>query len=118
MNRLSFSKEDRLLNRSQFLGLSKDGKRVHAKHFLTIYRENRCERSRLGITVSKKVGRSVERNRIKRLIREYFRQNRDKLPGTFDLNIIAKKGAADLSSRQVDQSLEGLFRKISLEFSE
>jgi RNase P protein component len=44
--------------------------------------------------------------------------NRDKLPGTLDLNIIAKKGAADLPSWQVNQTLESLLRKISLDFSE
>ena len=118
MSRFSFSKEDRLLNRSHFLRLAKDGRRVHAKHFLITYCGNRSERSRLGVTVSKKVGKAVKRNRIKRLVREYFRLHRDKLPGTVDLNIIAKKGAADLPSRQVNQSLEGLFRKLSLDFSE
>lgn len=118
MSRFSFRKEDRLLNRSHFLRLAKDGKRIHANHFLVIYAGNRFERSRLGSTVSKKVGKAVKRNRIKRLVREYFRLNRDKLPGTLDLNIIAKKGAADLPSWQVNQTLESLFRKISLDFSE
>lgn len=118
MTAFSFGKEDRILKRPRFLVLTKTGRRVHAKHFLVTYRRNRCEHSRLGVTVSKKVGKAVSRNRIKRLVREFFRINRTCLCGTYDLNIIAKKGAADLPSRQVNQELEGLFHKISLDFSE
>jgi ribonuclease P protein component len=115
---LAFGKEDRVLKRPEFLRLATNGRRIHVNHFLVAYCENRCERSRLGITVSKKVGKAVARNRIKRIVREFFRLNRTNLPGHYDLNIIAKKGAADLSSRQVNQELEGLFRKISQDCSE
>jgi ribonuclease P protein component len=115
---LSFGKDDRILKRSQFLRLAGNGKRIHVHHFLVTYCENRYDNSRLGITVSKKVGKAVARNRIKRIVREFFRLNRTNLLGHYDLNIVAKKGAADLSSRQVNQALEGLFRKISLDCSE
>ncbi len=52
--------------------------------------------TRLGVTASKKVGGAVQRNRVKRLVREYFRCNYSKLDQLVDISIIAKKGASDL----------------------
>jgi ribonuclease P protein component len=48
---------------------------------------------RLGMAVGKKHGGAVERNRIKRLIREAFRLNRDRLPGSADIVVIPRRGA-------------------------
>ena len=59
---------------------------------------------RLGITVSRKVGNAVTRNHIKRLLREFFRQNKDLFPPA-DYNIIAKQGAARLVFRGLCEEL-------------
>jgi ribonuclease P protein component len=69
--------------------------------------------NRLGITVSKKTGNAVERNRIKRIIREYFRHHKEMVSGPKDINIIAKKGLATLSHQVIIQKLDKLFRKIA-----
>jgi ribonuclease P protein component len=71
-----------------------------------------CGRTRLGITVTKKVGNAVVRNRIKRLCREFFRLNKHKITGHWDINIIAKKQAADLSAKDVFSSLKHIFDRI------
>jgi ribonuclease P protein component len=68
---------------------------------------------RLGVTVGKKVGRAVVRNRIKRLVRERFRLSRALFDDTYEINIIAKTGAAELSSQEITQTLEGIFGEIS-----
>ncbi len=81
-------------------------------HFLVIYTSEQKGKTRVGITVTKKVGNAVTRNRIKRLSREFFRQNRSRLKGTWNINIIAKKNAAHLSGEQVFQSLRALFENI------
>ncbi len=52
------------------------------------------------------------RNRIKRYSREYFRLNRHKLKGYWDINIIAKREATELTSRQTFLSLQELFDRI------
>jgi ribonuclease P protein component len=109
----SFKKAERILKRSDFLRLSKDGKRVHGDHFVIHYNKNSLRNLRLGITVSKKVGSAVIRNRIKRLVREYFRLHKSRIGTTYDMNIIAKSGAAHLPSDNVYQTLEHLFDEIS-----
>ena len=109
----SFTKADRILKRNEFLQLSKLGRKLHNENFIVIYAPGHFGRSRLGITVTKKVGNAVTRNRIKRLVREYFRVNRDLLSGDWDINVIAKKKAADLSSEKIFGSLCNIFERIS-----
>jgi len=111
--RFFFTKADRILKRSEFLQLSKFGKKIQNRHFVTIFAPDRFQRTRLGITVTRKVGNATTRNRIKRFSREYFRLNRHIITGYWDINIIAKNKAADLSSQQAFLSLQNIFDSIS-----
>jgi ribonuclease P protein component len=113
MGLFSFTKADRLLKRAEFLHLSQIGQTAHNSHFVAVFAPGNRNRIRLGITVSKKVGKSVTRTRIKRLIREYFRHNRHGIAGNWDINIIAKRRAADLSSAEAFLSLKHIFDKLS-----
>jgi ribonuclease P protein component len=108
----SFTKADRILKRSDFLRLQRIGKNIQNNHFIASFGPGRYQRSRLGITVTKKVGNAATRNRIKRLSREYFRLNRHKIAGNWDINIIAKKEAAELTADQAFASLQNVFGRI------
>lgn len=108
----SFTKSDRLLKRGEFLRISRFGKRVQNRYFIVAFSQARFEKTRLGITVTKRVGKAVTRNRIKRFVREYFRKSRHEIAGQWDINIIAKKEAAKLSWGEVAQSLQNVFGKI------
>ena len=59
---------------------------------------------RLGLVVTRRLGKAVQRNRVKRLLREFFRRHQTGLPA-FDLVIMAKKGAQALSYHQVEEEL-------------
>lgn len=81
---------DRLRKRFEFRRLRDQGRRVHTRSFVLLVARGRVPHARLGITVSRQVGCAVRRNRIKRLLREAFRQNRELFPRSADLVVIAK----------------------------
>ena len=114
MSNFCLPKKVRLLKRAQFLTLSKQGKKVHTNSFIALVLKETAQNNRIGITVSKKVGNAVARNRIKRIIREYFRHNKENISGPKDISIIAKRGLAALSNGQIIEKLDNLFRKIAM----
>lgn len=113
MSAFSLTKAVRLLKRADFQRLSKYGRTLRRDHFVVAYCRNSLGNPRLGVTVSKKVGCAVIRNRIKRLVREYFRLNKALFDEAYDMNVIARSGAAKLSSQEINQTLERVFREMS-----
>ena len=111
-----FDKSARLRRRSDFADLKERGRRVNTPDFIIVSADSAFECSRLGITVSRKVGNAVARNRVKRLIREFFRNNRE-LFSTADYNIIARSGAVDLGYAAVCQELANGVCKIGQQSS-
>ena len=97
----SFPKRARLTKRSEFLTLALQGSRIHAVHFVILSKANDSGRNRLGITVTTRVGNAVVRNRIKRLVREFFRRETGRISQAQDIVVIAKKGAEKLSLGEV-----------------
>jgi ribonuclease P protein component len=114
LSNFSLPKDVRLLKRPEFLKLSKQGKKIRTGYFIAAVLDGTGKHNRIGITVSKKVGNAVARNRVKRLVREYFRHHKDLVPGIKDINIIARKGLTTLSNRQIIEKLDKLFLKIAL----
>jgi ribonuclease P protein component len=95
----------RLHCRSEYDLAWKRGRKLHCGHFLVIVLQKNCGPTRLGLTVSRKIGGAVARNRIKRLLREYFRLAYDSLPASVDFSIVAKKGAEKLDFEGVAMEL-------------
>jgi ribonuclease P protein component len=109
----TFQKKDRILKRRQFQRLSAVGTRIHSPHFIAVFQPTKVGFSRLGVTVTKRVGGAVTRNRIRRLVREFFRLNRESLRGSYDLNLIAKKEASGSTAGETFATLEHLFKNIA-----
>ena len=111
-----FRKEERLLDGRDFRRVSRRGERFRTQHFVVLARaaidNSPTPRPRLGLTVSRKVGNAVVRNRMKRRLREWFRHHRRQLSNSVDLVIIVRPQGADLAYDQVCKELEGVVRKI------
>ena len=107
-----FPKSKRLRKAAEFARVYA-GKVFAADDFLVMQGlDNDGRETRIGISVSKKVGNAVVRNRWKRLIREGFRMQQARFPGGLDLVVRPRKGAcAELAS--IEASLVSLARRIS-----
>jgi len=111
----SFPKSRRLRKRADYLAVQRGGKTQHCRYFVVVSEQQVKEREsgRLGITVSKKVGNAVARNRVKRVVREFARMshsspdsNRSWLPANVDVVVIAKKQAATAETASLWAALE------------
>jgi len=105
MGFFSFPKNERVLNRKDFVNLNQSGKRYQTAHFTLLLKQNGLGITRLGITVSKKTGNAVKRNKVKRLIREFFRLHKRDFPRGYDIVIAAKRGADGLDFWKITEEL-------------
>lgn len=99
----------RLRKRGEFVALQRDGRRATTAHFVIITRPTNGP-CRLGITTSRKVGGAPARNRIRRLVREFFRRHRPRVLPPRDLLVIARPGAARVSYSDVTDELSRTLR--------
>lgn len=109
MKEFSFKKIERLCKGPEFNEVFRKGERYQTENFLLIIHPNHLERRRLGIVVSKKVGKAVQRNRIKRLLREFFRLNKSQFPDSCDLLFVVKRGLKKVNYSMVYDELQVIF---------
>jgi len=107
-----FGREDRILSARDFRRVSQTGRRAASSSFVVLVSERESAElpSRLGLTVSRKVGGAVARNRIKRRVREWFRWNGRRISGGSDVVVIARRGAGNLSAPILRSELERLLQ--------
>jgi len=97
----SFRKHEHLRRHADFVRVYTRRRRAGDDRMLVYACENNLPYSRLGLSVSRKVGGAVVRNRWKRILREVFRRHRAQLPAGVDLVVVAQPGVvpclADMS---------------------
>ena len=108
-------KANRLKRKEDFQAVFQRGQAVANRQFVCYtLRDSSLTGRRIGVSVSKKVGKAVVRNRVKRLMRESVRSMLDELPEGIDVVVIARVSAKDLDYHKTLQSLRHLFRKANL----
>ena len=103
-----------LKRNSDFKRLYSKGKSAASGCAVVFYRRNGRKENRLGITVSTKLGGAVQRNRIRRRLKEIYRLNESKLAAGYDIVIVARMASRSAEFKQLESSLMSLFAKLHL----
>jgi ribonuclease P protein component len=98
-------KTDKLKSNEDFKEIYRTGKSYANKYLVMYVRKNNTEKNRLGISVSKKVGNSVIRHRITRLIRESYRLSEDSFLSGLDIVIVARVAAKGKDFNDIESAL-------------
>lgn len=109
------NKKNRVKKNKEFQTIFKNGRSMANRQFVIYVLEREDDDElRIGLSVSKKIGNAVTRNRIKRLIRQVFSEEKDRIAKNSDYIIIARKPTAEMSYYEVKSSLNHLFKKMKL----
>ena len=100
---------------SDFRKIYQKGKSLADRNLVIYTMKNRSDNTRIGISISKKVGKAHERNRIRRCIKEAYRLNIDPRVATgYDLVFIARINAADKEYRELEKSLKYICKRANV----
>ena len=96
---------DSLKKNRDFQNVYRNGKSKANKYLVMYVLENQLDSNRLGISVSKKVGNSVIRHHLTRLIRESYRLNKEMFNSGLDIVVIARESAKDRKYKEIESAL-------------
>ena len=113
MAEFGFPKTSRLLNAADYKAVFSNAQfKVSCRHFLVLANYNSSSNARLGLVIAKKnVALAVQRNRIKRQLRDTFRHNR-KLLDKLDLVVLARKDADKLDNKELVDTINSLWQDL------
>lgn len=108
----SFRPEERLRKREEYLRVKREGRRLPCGAFVVNVAVNGRAHHRLGLVVEKRFWKAVQRNRIKRRLREWFRRHKHTIPFPgLDIVVIARPGAEHFSTPHLADLFRECFRK-------
>ncbi|MGO4988567.1 MAG: ribonuclease P protein component [Gallicola sp.] len=102
-------KSIRLRKNREYTVVYKKGRRYWNHQFTMVVKKNNGPGTRVGFSVNKKYGNAVERNRIKRQLREIIRLHYDTMKKGYDIILIPKKNTKELDYHQLEKSVKHLF---------
>lgn len=98
-------KKNRLRNNEDFKKVYENGKNYWNRNLVLYIMKNGLDHWRVGFTVSKKIGNSVVRNRVKRRLKEIYRKNSNKVKEGYDIIIIPKKNVVDIGHKELESAM-------------
>jgi ribonuclease P protein component len=102
----------RVRKRVDYLAIQDGGRKLSGTHYLLFARAGSTRGTRFGLTVSRKVGDAVERNLVKRWLRESYRRMRDEFPAGLDVVVVARPSAAKAGYGPTARELATLARRL------
>lgn len=103
-------KSESLKKNEDFRVIYRTAKSYANKYLIMYVKKNNYDYNRIGISVSKKVGNSVVRHRITRLIRESYRLSEDSILSGLDIIVVARAGAKEKNYSEIESALLHLIR--------
>ncbi len=104
--------ENRIKKRKEFGYIYKHGLGVYSPNLVIMYTDNKYARVRIGLSVSKKVGKAYARNKVKRVLRSIMRLNIDKIKKGKNYIVVARPSVIELNYAELETELLQLFDKI------
>ena len=101
----------RLRRRAEFLHVQHGGHKLRRRHVMLFVLASQHPSSRIGFTVSRKVGGAVVRNKVRRRLREIVRQHENLLAAGWDYVVIASPSAASATFHQLHEDVHHLLAK-------
>jgi ribonuclease P protein component len=98
---LSLRKADKLRKNKKFQAVYKGGKSVSNRLLVLYMLPNQSNCNKIGFAAGKRLGNAVIRNRVKRMMREAFRLNRDKLPAGYDFILVGRQPVVGVKAQEV-----------------
>ena len=97
-------KKESIKKNSEYRKVYNSGKSLANRYLVMYVLDNKTDKTRIGISVSKKVGNSVVRHRLTRLIREIYRLNEQKIQSGKDIVVVARINAKDISYHDMEKA--------------
>jgi ribonuclease P protein component len=110
----TFPRSVRVRSRAEYLKVQRSGRKVGGRYLIILSLDNDLPVSRFGVTVSKKTGNAVTRNRVRRRIRELQRLNRDSIVVGKDIVVIATRVASEATFEKMKTEYTDLIRRAAL----
>lgn len=112
---MDFNRTQGLKKDSDFRKVYKHGKSFASRYLVMYILNNKSENSRIGISVSKKVGKAIIRNRVRRRIKEAYRLNIDEnVKIGYDIVFIARVAIKDAEYKDIEKSMKHLVKKAEM----
>lgn len=111
MSEQKFTKKERIRSRTEYTEIFNQGKKTYSSNLIIFCRANGENYTRVGITASRKVGKAVVRNRVKRFLREYYRQHKSYFATSYDYSLVVRQGFSQLPKKKADEQLAALLKR-------